>query len=71
MSINPAWQVINDIIRSLTSLRADQRGGVAVMMGLLFPVLLATLGLGFRDFQLVSQNAINAECRRRRGDCGG
>jgi Flp pilus assembly protein TadG len=47
MSIKPAWQVINDIIRSLTRLRADQRGGVAVMMGLLFPVLLATLGLGF------------------------
>ena len=60
MSNGPAWQVINDITRSLTSLRADQRGGVAVMMGLLFPV-----------FQLVSQNAINAECRRRRGGCGG
>ena len=28
-------------------LRADQRGGVAIMMGLLFPVVLAGLGLGF------------------------
>jgi len=47
MSNRPAWQVINDITRSLTRLREDQRGGVAVMMGLLFPVVLATLGLGF------------------------
>ena len=28
-------------------LRSDQRGGVAIMMGLLFPVVLAGLGLGF------------------------
>jgi Flp pilus assembly protein TadG len=49
MPNRPAWQRINvgNITRSLASLRADQRGGVAVMMGLLFPVLLAGLGLGF------------------------
>src|SRR5215470_5802202 len=35
------------IMRALGRLRNDKRGGVAVMMGLLFPVLLATLGLGF------------------------
>jgi len=35
------------IIRSLGKLHTDQRGGVAVMMGLLFPVLLGVLGLGF------------------------
>ena len=34
-------------MRSLGKLRTDQRGGVAVMMGLLFPVLLGALGLGF------------------------
>jgi Putative Flp pilus-assembly TadE/G-like len=49
MQNRPAWQRINvgNITRSLASLHADQRGGVAVMMGLLFPVLLAGLGLGF------------------------
>ena len=31
----------------LRRLRADQRGSVAIMMGLLFPVVLAGLGLGF------------------------
>jgi hypothetical protein len=31
----------------LRRLRADQRGGVAIMMGLLFPVVLAGFGLGF------------------------
>lgn len=35
------------IVTVLRRLRADQRGGVAIMMGLLFPVLLAGLGLGF------------------------
>ena len=35
------------IIRTLGRLHADNRGGVAVIMGLLFPVLLAGLGLGF------------------------
>jgi Flp pilus assembly protein TadG len=32
---------------ALLRLRKDQRGGVAIMMGLLFPVVLAGLGLGF------------------------
>src|SRR5690349_20277551 len=35
------------IIRTLGRLRTDNRGGVAVIMGLLFPVLLGGLGLGF------------------------
>ena len=35
------------IIRSLVKLRADERGGIAVIMGLIFPVLLAGLGIGF------------------------
>src|SRR5215510_9771455 len=43
------WQRVNakKIAPSLVSFFADQRGGIAVMMGLLLPVLLATLGLGF------------------------
>lgn len=36
-----------NVIRLLGNLHTDQRGGVAVMMGLLFPVLLGVLGLGF------------------------
>ena len=49
MPNRPSWHRINvvKIIPSLVRLRADQCGGVAVMMGLLFPVLLATFGLGF------------------------
>ena len=35
------------ITNSVARLSADQRGGVAIMMGLLFPVLLAGLGFGF------------------------
>jgi len=35
------------ISAALTRLPADQRGGVAIMMGFLFPVLLAGFGLGF------------------------
>lgn len=35
------------VANALPLLRTDQRGGVAVMMGLLFPVVLAGLGLGF------------------------
>jgi hypothetical protein len=35
------------IVTASLRLRTDKRGGVAVMMGLLFPVLLAGLGLGF------------------------
>ena len=35
------------IIRTLGRLRTDNRGGVAVIMGLLFPVLLGGLGFGF------------------------
>jgi Putative Flp pilus-assembly TadE/G-like len=44
-----AWQRVNvrKIVRLFAGLFADQRGGIAVMMGLLFPVLLAALGLGF------------------------
>src|SRR5262245_28371472 len=44
-----AWQPIKvgNIFRLLARLRADQRGGIAVMMGLLFPVILAALGFGF------------------------
>jgi Flp pilus assembly protein TadG len=35
------------IIQSLADLAANQRGGVAITIGLTFPVLLAGLGLGF------------------------
>ncbi|HEY6858987.1 MAG TPA: pilus assembly protein TadG-related protein [Pseudolabrys sp.] len=35
------------IVRDLLGLRADQRGTIAVMMGLLIPVLIGSLGLGF------------------------
>jgi Flp pilus assembly protein TadG len=35
------------IATTLLGLRTDQRGGVAIIMGLLFPVLLAGLGFGF------------------------
>ena len=38
---------IAKIVHALVSLRADRRGTVAIMMGLLFPVLLAGFGLGF------------------------
>jgi Putative Flp pilus-assembly TadE/G-like len=41
------WVSLGHIANSVASLKADQRGGVAIMMGLLFPVLLAVLGLGF------------------------
>jgi hypothetical protein len=43
------WQRINggNITHSLVGFRTDERGGIAVMMGLMFPVLLAGLGLGF------------------------
>jgi len=37
----------NSLANFLVHLRTDQRGGVAVVMALLFPVLLAGLGLGF------------------------
>jgi hypothetical protein len=35
------------IVRALRRLGCDERGGIAVMMGFLFPVLLAGFGLGF------------------------
>jgi hypothetical protein len=35
------------IVHALGRLRSDERGGIAVMMGFLFPVLLAGFGLGF------------------------
>ena len=35
------------LIRPLAKLRADDRASIAVMMGLMFPVLLAGLGIGF------------------------
>ena len=35
------------IVRNFYRLRTDQDGGIAIMMGLMFPVLLAGLGLGF------------------------
>ena len=38
---------LSKIVTASLRLRTEQRGGVAVMMGLLFPVLLAGLGLGF------------------------
>ena len=41
-SVRPT-KIITDLLR----LRADERGGVAVLMAFLFPVLLAGLGLGF------------------------
>ena len=37
----------NKIVAGLFRLHSDERGGVAIMMGLLLPVLLAGLGLGF------------------------
>ena len=43
------WQRVNvkKIASSLAGFFADQRGGIAVMMGLLFPVVLGALGIGF------------------------
>ena len=41
------WVSFGHITNSVARLSADQRGGVAIMMGLLFPVLLAGLGFGF------------------------
>jgi len=38
---------LSKVVTVSLRLRTEQRGGVAVMMGLLFPVLLAGLGLGF------------------------
>jgi Flp pilus assembly protein TadG len=38
---------LSTIIRNLKRLPIDQRGGIAVMMGLLFPVILGVLGLSF------------------------
>jgi hypothetical protein len=45
----PTWQRVNlkKIAPSLARFSADQRGGIAVMMGLLLPVLLGALGIGF------------------------
>jgi Flp pilus assembly protein TadG len=49
MPIRPSWCRISVIrfAQPLVSLHTDRRGTVAVMMGLLFPVLLGGLGLGF------------------------
>jgi len=44
----PGANIVNaKIVRRLSSLRKDQRGTIAVMMALLFPVLITGLGLGF------------------------
>ena len=50
------------IVNRLTRLRSDQRGTVAVMMGLLLPVLLGSLGLGFEisNWYLKSRWMLNA-----------
>jgi Flp pilus assembly protein TadG len=47
MPKRPFWVRFESIVHALIRLRTDQRGGIAVMMGLLFPVLLGGLGLGF------------------------
>jgi Flp pilus assembly protein TadG len=57
----------NSLANFLVHLRTDQRGGVAVVMALLFPVLLAGLGLGFEISGWYLRVARNAERRR----CGG
>ena len=43
------WQRVNieKNAPSLARFSADERGGIAVMMGLLLPVLLGALGIGF------------------------
>jgi Flp pilus assembly protein TadG len=38
---------IENVVNALVAFRANRRGTVAVMMGLLFPVLIAAFGLGF------------------------
>jgi Flp pilus assembly protein TadG len=50
------------IIQAILSLRRDQRGGVAIMMGLLFPVLLGVLAIGFEvsNWYLKSRSMQNA-----------
>jgi hypothetical protein len=50
------------IVHGLVRLRSDQRGTVAVMMGLLLPVLLGGLGLGFEisNWYLNSRWMLNA-----------
>lgn len=39
--------MIARLVRDLIGLQADQRGSVAAMMGLLFPVLVGAMGVGF------------------------
>ena len=61
-SLSQPQSVPEKIIYDLASLRSEQRGTVAVMMGLLLPVLLGSLGLGFEisNWYLKSRSMLNA-----------
>jgi Flp pilus assembly protein TadG len=48
--------VVAKIVHDLVSLRADQRGTVAVMMGFLLPILVGGMGLGFEISNWYSQS---------------
>ena len=50
------------VVRHARELRADQRGTVAVLMGVLLPVLVGTLGLGFEisNWYLTNRSMQNA-----------
>ena len=47
ISLSRPRNILVKVVRDLGSLRADQRGNIAVMMAFLLPILLGGLGLGF------------------------
>src|ERR1019366_2382091 len=47
ISLSRPRNILVKVVRDLGSLRADQRGNIAVMMAFLLPVIVGGLGLGF------------------------
>src|SRR5450759_1691033 len=47
ISLSRPRNILVKVVRDLGSLRADQRGNIAVMMAFLSPIIVGGLGLGF------------------------
>ena len=47
ISLSRPRNILVKVVRDLGSLRADQRGNIAVMMAFLTPIIVGGLGLGF------------------------
>jgi Flp pilus assembly protein TadG len=75
ISLSRPRNILVKVVRDLGSLRADQRGTIAVMMAFLLPILVGGLGLGFEvsNWYLQTramQNAADSAARAAAANAG-